>query len=607
MVGLVVSSLLVYRQVNLRSKAATLVEGATLSLASGATSGVKPGDVFDVIVNLAQTGGASYKITAASVVLNYPQDKFTLVSITPGAFFLTSYNSATTEMLNKPDITTAGVGKLAIGVPCTISAPWVCYPSSAATGQVATFRFQVKSAAAAGSATISFDNATAVAALDSAGNAVPTSILLGTTPVNITINPPFECTTDANCAADKKCTNNSCVAVVCPTTIPGACKTYQVANHTCNTVNNTNSSACVQGLSDSIVGGVCFNGDCICSTGLNNCSGTCKNLQIDASNCGTCGHACATGQSCSGAVCITPPDTIPPAVSLTSPTNGQTVSGAITFSANATDNVGVTKVEFLVDNQVVATDTTDPYFLSQSSAGLANGAHLITAKAYDATNNVTTSTPAVSITVSNCTPTTCVAAGKNCGSIPDGCGGTLSCGTCTGGQTCTSGVCTNPAASTLTFGFKLLQNNNTVARTADVLLKSTAQTLSFTNIALTGTSGVFSPTTPITLTGVTVGTSYDILVKSPGYLRKKLGTITVTTGANTGSWTPDFLKAGDFDGNNILNAMDVGNILGLYNTISVPVTAATTVYDLDGNGVINALDVANTLANYTAISVSGDN
>jgi hypothetical protein len=44
-----------------------------------------------------------------------------------------------------------------------------------------------------------------------------------------------------------------------------------------------------------------------------------------------------------------------------------------------------------------------------------------------------------------CTPTTCAAHGANCGSIPDGCGGTLTCGTCTAPQTCggggTSNVC----------------------------------------------------------------------------------------------------------------------------------------------------------------------
>jgi Protein of unknown function (DUF1565) len=44
-----------------------------------------------------------------------------------------------------------------------------------------------------------------------------------------------------------------------------------------------------------------------------------------------------------------------------------------------------------------------------------------------------------------CKPTTCAAQGKNCGTIPDGCGGTLTCGTCTSPATCggtgTANVC----------------------------------------------------------------------------------------------------------------------------------------------------------------------
>src|SRR5262249_48909969 len=40
---------------------------------------------------------------------------------------------------------------------------------------------------------------------------------------------------------------------------------------------------------------------------------------------------------------------------------------------------------------------------------------------------------------SSCTPTTCAALGDNCGSPSDGCGGTLSCGTCTSPQTCGGG------------------------------------------------------------------------------------------------------------------------------------------------------------------------
>src|SRR5262249_14092990 len=38
-----------------------------------------------------------------------------------------------------------------------------------------------------------------------------------------------------------------------------------------------------------------------------------------------------------------------------------------------------------------------------------------------------------------CTPTTCAAAGANCGMIADGCGGSRDCGTCTLPQTCGGG------------------------------------------------------------------------------------------------------------------------------------------------------------------------
>jgi hypothetical protein len=36
----------------------------------------------------------------------------------------------------------------------------------------------------------------------------------------------------------------------------------------------------------------------------------------------------------------------------------------------------------------------------------------------------------------SCSPTTCAALGKDCGSVPDGCGGTLSCGGCASGLSC---------------------------------------------------------------------------------------------------------------------------------------------------------------------------
>jgi hypothetical protein len=63
-------------------------------------------------------------------------------------------------------------------------------------------------------------------------------------------------------------------------------------------------------------------------------------------------------------------------------------------------------------------------------------------------------------TGSTCTPTTCAAQGKNCGSISNGCGGTLNCGSCTSPQTCggggTSNVC--GGGSTSSCSFSITQN-----------------------------------------------------------------------------------------------------------------------------------------------------
>ena len=93
-------------------------------------------------------------------------------------------------------------------------------------------------------------------------------------------------------------------------------------------------------------------------------------------------------------------DTQPPTVSITAPANGATVAGMVSVNATASDNVGVTKVEFYVDGVLKSTDTTSPYSFSWDSTSVANGSHSLTAKAYDAALNVGTST-AVSVTVNN--------------------------------------------------------------------------------------------------------------------------------------------------------------------------------------------------------------
>jgi hypothetical protein len=41
-----------------------------------------------------------------------------------------------------------------------------------------------------------------------------------------------------------------------------------------------------------------------------------------------------------------------------------------------------------------------------------------------------------------CVPATCAGQGRNCGSLSDGCGNTLACGTCSSGNICVNGACT---------------------------------------------------------------------------------------------------------------------------------------------------------------------
>ena len=93
-------------------------------------------------------------------------------------------------------------------------------------------------------------------------------------------------------------------------------------------------------------------------------------------------------------------DTTAPSTSITAPANGATVSGTTSVTASATDNVGVTKVEFWLNGALASTDTTSPYEWSWNTATVSNGSHSVLSKAYDAANNVGTSST-VAVTVSN--------------------------------------------------------------------------------------------------------------------------------------------------------------------------------------------------------------
>ncbi len=111
------------------------------------------------------------------------------------------------------------------------------------------------------------------------------------------------------------------------------------------------------------------------------------------------------------AVAFVSADTTPASVSITSPGEGMTATGAIQVQASATDDGSVAGVRFKVDGvDIGGEDTTAPFSVAWNTATAQNGPHLLSAVARDAAGNTSEST-AVSVTVSNAqTPSGLVAA-----------------------------------------------------------------------------------------------------------------------------------------------------------------------------------------------------
>ena len=125
---------------------------------------------------------------------------------------------------------------------------------------------------------------------------------------------------------------------------------------------------------------------------------------------------------------------------------------AVTLSSSSVSNAQVPTSVTVAPGQTQATftATTGPK-CSQSSA-------VITA----ASGGVSQQN-ALFFTTATCSPTTCAAQGTNCGTIADGCGGTLPCGSCTAPQTCGGGGVANVCGG------------GTMASTAQLTLSATGR------------------------------------------------------------------------------------------------------------------------------------
>ena len=90
-------------------------------------------------------------------------------------------------------------------------------------------------------------------------------------------------------------------------------------------------------------------------------------------------------------------DVTSPTVAITSPINSASVSGTLNVSINATDNVGVSNVKFIVDGNVQGTETTAPYSFLWDATSVAAGFHTLTATATDIAGN--SSSNSIQVTV----------------------------------------------------------------------------------------------------------------------------------------------------------------------------------------------------------------
>lgn len=88
-----------------------------------------------------------------------------------------------------------------------------------------------------------------------------------------------------------------------------------------------------------------------------------------------------------------------PTVSITNPADGSTVAGTVNITADASDDNGISKVEFYIDGRLKFTDSSSPYSYSWDTTAENDGSHIIKAKAYDTINQ--TATDQHTVTVDN--------------------------------------------------------------------------------------------------------------------------------------------------------------------------------------------------------------
>ena len=283
----------------------------------------------------------------------------------------------------------------------------------------------------------------------------------------------------------------------------------------------------------------------------------------------------STPSTASSAMTLAAADTTPPTVSITTPT-ATTVSGTITVTATAADNVGVADVQFQLDGVNVGADlTAAPYSISWNTTTASNGTHNLTAIARDAAHNSKTSS-IVQVTVSNAAGTVPIAGMIGYWNFDEG-SGTVAHDTSGSGFTGTVNGATW-ATGKINSGLSFNGTTSYVA-TPNILL-TTFSVSTWVNSAVTTQSGytriVESQYSSGFYLGVnSTGTKYKFIVNSATGSTGGCGLAfgcaeggTLTTG-----W---HLVTGTFDGSSA--KLYVDNVLAASDTFTPPVNANFPLY-----------------------------
>ncbi len=259
------------------------------------------------------------------------------------------------------------------------------------------------------------------------------------------------------------------------------------------------------------------------------------------------------------------PDTTAPSVTMTAPTENQTVSNTINVTATAVDNLAVSSsgVSFYLDGSSTpfSIDTSSPYQASWNTASVSNGSHSIIARASDATGNVGSS-PARSFTVSNTTPDT------------------------TAPLTAISNPANNATVSA----------NITVTATAtDAVGIARVELIIDGNVVATDTTSPYSflwNTSQYTNANHTLRTrAYDSAGNNSQSTALSIIVNNVVTPPPTPTPTP---KPGDANGDNKVTYIDLSIMLGNWGRSS----RTRAQGDMNGDGKVNVFDLSILLANW---------